>query len=235
MDKASVIQAALAWIRKVSEEDATGHDYWHLQRVLNTALYLAEQEGADPFIVALAALFHDLPDDKLTTDPEAKEQEIIDWLKAHDAPDHDIDHIMEIIRTQSYRGGAHAPMRTLEGACVQDADRLDAMGAIGIARTFQYAGARGNRMYDPDLPPRVHMTPEMYRHGRSTAINHFYEKMLKLYDLLNTETARKIGRKKHAFMVLYLETFFEEWNMATGENGNAAFHLGTSPYALKKN
>lgn len=234
MDKAKVLKDAEAWIRKASEGDGTGHDFWHIKRVLNTALYLAEREGADRFIVALAALFHDYADDKLVADPPAKEQEMIDWMIAHDVPKTAIDHIMEIIRTQSYRGGAHAPMRTLEGACVQDADRLDAMGAIGIARTFQYTGAKGGLIFDPDLPPRSQMTPEMYRHGRSTAINHFYEKMLKLYDLLNTASAREIGRKKHALMVQYLEAFFEEWALATGEPVGEVFDLDPFSYVIKQ-
>ena len=234
MDKAKVLKDAEAWIRQASEGDGTGHDFWHIKRVLNTALYLAEREGADPFIVALAALFHDYADDKLVADPSAKEQEMIDWMIAHDVPNTAIDHIMEIIRTQSYRGGAHAPMRTIEGACVQDADRLDAMGAIGIARTFQYTGAKGGLIFDPDLPPRSQMTPEMYRHGRSTAINHFYEKMLKLYDLLNTASARAIGRKKHAFMVQYLEAFFEEWTLATAESIGEAFDLERFSHTIKQ-
>ncbi|MDF2670485.1 MAG: hypothetical protein K0R67_2791, partial [Paenibacillus sp.] len=121
-------------------------------------------------------------------------------------------HVWDIISTMSFNGGVNAPMRTIEGEVVQDADRLDAIGAIGIARTFVYAGSRGHSMYDPELPSRMSMSASGYRNGKQTAINHFYEKLLLLKDRMNTESGRRAAEERHTFLESYLKQFLEEWN-----------------------
>ncbi|WP_426455193.1 HD domain-containing protein [Paenibacillus sp. S-38] len=191
--------------------DSSGHDWWHMFRVARTARRMAEVEGADVFICELAALLHDLADEKLVEDKEAGQQRIEAWLKDAGAGAGDTAHIMEIIRNVSYSGGHGAPMRTLEGRIVQDADRLDAIGAIGIGRTFAYGGAKGRLMHDPTEEPRESMTREEYRSSGGTAINHFYEKLLKLKDLMNTDTGRALALERHKYMEGFLQQFYQEW------------------------
>ncbi|AFC33537.1 HD domain-containing protein [Paenibacillus mucilaginosus 3016] len=191
--------------------DSSGHDWWHMFRVARTARRIAEAEGADVFVCELAALLHDLADEKLVEDKEAGQRRIEAWLNEAGVSPGDTDHIMEIIRTVSYSGGHGVPMRTLEGRIVQDADRLDAIGAIGIGRTFAYGGAKGRLMHDPAQAPREAMTQEEYRSSGGTAINHFYEKLLKLKDLMNTDTGRALALERHRYMEGFLEQFYQEW------------------------
>jgi uncharacterized protein len=207
-----ILEKAREYVKEQLKFETSGHDWWHIFRVTEMAVRIAEHEGANPFVCEMAALFHDLADEKLVESPEKAMQAIADWCQQHTVDAASIDHILEIISTMSFRGGTGAPMRTLEGKAVQDADRLDALGAIGIARTFVYAGHKGHVMYDPDLIPRGEMTVEQYRTGPNTAINHFYEKLLKLKDRMNTDFAREIAESRHAFMEAYLRQFYAEWN-----------------------
>ncbi|MNC52989.1 putative hydrolase [compost metagenome] len=173
-------------------------------------------EGADVLICTIAALLHDVADEKLNTSKEAGLLKVHNWLAEHLADEDTIRHIMLIIETMSFSGGGGTPMSTLEGQCVQDADRLDALGAIGIARTMVFSGAKGRPVYDPDLAPRDESLQKEYRdYSKGTAVNHFYEKLLKLKDLMNTPYGRKLAEERHDFMLLYLEQFYKEWNQGS--------------------
>jgi len=211
IEQESIVRAAERFARSVLENDATGHDWWHVRRVARTAEKLAVGGGADLFVCTVAALLHDVADEKLNASKESGLKKVGDWLQRQPLEGSDREHIIEIISTMSYHAGANPPMRTLEGRVVQDADRLDAIGAIAVARTFLYAGWKGHPIYDPSLPPRDSMTPEEYRQGKSTAINHFHEKLLKLKDRINTPSARRIAEERHRFMERYLEQFRSEW------------------------
>ncbi len=207
----SVVGKAADFARKELEGETTGHDWHHIARVWDTARHIAEKEGADMRVCELAAILHDIADEKLNDSEEAGLAKVRGWLLSVSLPEQEIDHIMEIISTMSFKGGGGPPVRTLEGKVVQDADRLDAIGAIGIARAFTYAGAKGQPIFDPGLPPRDEMTKTEYRTGKSTAVNHFYEKLLKLKELMNTETGKKLAAERHQFMAGYLRQLFSEW------------------------
>jgi uncharacterized protein len=209
--KQEVLAQARYFARKELEADSSGHDWWHVYRVTQLAKRIAREEGADEFLCELAALLHDIADEKLTIDFEVGLQKVEDWLVAQRLDLESVTHIMRIITSMSFKGGNRPPMKTLEGKVVQDADRLDAIGAIGIARVFAYAGAKQSLIHQPDLPSRESMTAEEYRKGTSTAINHFYEKLLKLKDLMNTDYAKKLAITRHQVMEQYLQQFYEEW------------------------
>lgn len=216
--KSEILERARLYARQELERDSSGHDWWHIVRVTAMARRLAAEERADLFVCELAALLHDVADEKLNANKEAGLDKVRSWLKQAEVGPADNEHIMEIISTMSYGGGHGQPMRTLEGRVVQDADRLDALGALGIARTFAYGGWKGSPMHDPELPPRERMTAEQYRSEQGTAINHFYEKLLKLKQRMNTDTARAIAEERHRFMEEFLEQFYREWD-AEDANG----------------
>jgi uncharacterized protein len=205
------IRQAREYVRSRLYGEGTGHDWWHINRVTELAERIASHEQADAFVCTLAALFHDLADDKVVDSKEAGMRDISEWLDRHGVNESPRDHILAIIATMSFQGGHGEPMKTLEGKVVQDADRLDAIGAIGIARTFAYAGSKGHILYDPDIPPRTTMTEEQYRKDTNTAVNHFYEKLLKLRDLMNTDYGKQLAAIRHAYMESYLEQFYSEW------------------------
>lgn len=206
------IEAAERFAKMVLAHDPTGHDWWHIHRVVRMSERLAREEGADRFICVLAALLHDVADEKLNASKEDGLRKVSDWLDSQSLSTPDARHIMDIISTMSYNAGENPPMRTLEGKVVQDADRLDAIGAIAIARTFLYAGWIGHPIHDPQLPPRDGMTPKEYRQNKSTAINHFHEKLLKLKELVNTPSARQIAEERHRYMEQYVKRFYREWD-----------------------
>ncbi|ACS99393.1 HD domain-containing protein [Paenibacillus sp. JDR-2] len=211
-DKEKIIREAEEFSRSVLENDASGHDWWHIHRVVQMAKRIAREEGADPFVCTIAALLHDVADEKLNPSKEEGLRKVQDWLEANLPEEEHRAHVMDIISNMSYNGGKNPPMRTLEGKIVQDADRLDAIGAISIARAFVYAGWKGTPIHDPAIPPRGEMTAEEYRNGKSTAINHFHEKLLKLKDLVNTDAARRIAGERHRYMEQFVEQFYEEWD-----------------------
>jgi uncharacterized protein len=212
MNKRKMIEKTEQYVRTLLEDDASGHDWWHIERVRRISVALAKKEHADEFIVEMAALLHDVADEKIAGSEEKGLSIVTEWLEQMPLPNHDKERIVEIISSVSFKGGHGKKPHTIEGMIVQDADRLDAIGAIGIARTFMYAGSRGHLMYDPSLPYREKMTKEEYRQGRSTAINHFYEKLLKLKELMNTESAKQIASKRHEFMERFLQQFYKEWD-----------------------
>lgn len=210
-EQQQVIQAAEAYVQERLAGEATGHDWWHIRRVTDTALAIAAKEQADLYICALAALLHDLADEKLCGDEAKGLADISRWMESAGVGNEDIRHVTEIIGAMSFKGGGRPPMRSMEGRVVQDADRLDAIGAMGIARVFVYSGAKGRPVHDPDSTPRENMTHEEYRSGRDTAINHFYEKLLKLKGLMNTDEGKRRAEARHRFMEMYLEEFYGEW------------------------
>lgn len=207
-----LLDKARNFAKKELSFDSGGHDWWHAQRVARTAVKIAEVEGADADFCELIALLHDIPDDKRGITEEEGLELLTQWMKSQRVPIVQIEEVLEILRKLSFRGGTNPPMDTIEGKVVQDADRLDALGAIGIARTFAYSGKKGQVIYDPGLPIRDTMTLEEYRTGESTALNHFYEKLFKLSDLMNTSYAKSIARKRVSFMEAYLEEFMKEWD-----------------------
>ncbi len=193
--------------------DGSGHDWWHVYRVWRMATRISEAEGADPVVAQLAALLHDLADWKahggdLTAGPKAARE----WLDSLGVEAAVTEHVCRIIASISFKGaGVEETALSLEGKVVQDADRLDAIGAVGIGRAFAYGGAKGRLMFDPGIKPTVHDTPESYLADEGTTVNHFYEKLLLLKDRMNTATGRAVAEQRHRFMEEYLQRFFEEW------------------------
>ncbi|MFY0757926.1 HD domain-containing protein [Metabacillus dongyingensis] len=199
------------FVKSRLETEGTGHDWLHIDRVRRTALNLAKKYSCDLTIIELSALLHDLIDDKLSDDIRMKTDEVANLLREEGLDPDSIQEVLTIISTISFKGGKRRAVSSIEAQIVQDADRLDAMGAIGIARVFSYGGSKGNLIYDPVIPTRESMTYEEYRTIKSTSINHFYEKLLKLKDLMNTEEGKMLAQQRHQFMVDYLSQFFLEW------------------------
>lgn len=212
MNEQRVLQNIEDWVKAELEHEKSGHDWYHIERVTNIAKEILKHEEADAFTVIAAALLHDVADDKVSKDVDASLHSIRTLLKDNGVKNETIDTVIDIITTISFKGGTGKKLTYIEAQIVQDADRLDALGAIGIARTFQYGGAKGQAMYDPDIPVRDAMDFETYRYGESTSINHFYEKILKIKDKMNTNTAKRIAEEREAFVKLFLDTFFKEWN-----------------------
>ncbi len=198
------------YIRNHFENEGSGHDWWHIFRVRNLALKIAEKEGGDLFIIEMAALLHDLDDWKLNGD--SKESRSKKWLKNIGVSERETDQILEIIEQVSFKGAkVENNAICLEAKIVQDADRLDAIGAIGVARTFAYGGSKNRLIYDPEIKPVMHNDFEAYKNNTAPTINHFYEKLLLLKDRLNTESAIQFAESRHRFMEEFLNQFFNEW------------------------
>ena len=213
MDERSIIQQTADHVRRLLSGEGTGHDWHHIERVRATALAIAREEGADLFLVELAALLHDVADWKFAGgDHEAGPRQARRWLASLHVPAATIDCVCDIIGGLSFKGaGVNTELSTLAGRCVQDADRLDALGAIGIARAFAYGGHKGQPLYDPEQPPTPHDSFEAYKRGSASTINHFYEKLLLLSARMNTPTGRRLAAERHRFLEQYLEQFFAEW------------------------
>jgi uncharacterized protein len=199
------------YVKRQLQNDSSGHDWYHIYRVKQLAKEIATQENANSFVCVMAALLHDLADEKIAGSEEAGLNNVKQFLDSLQVPLDDAQHILSIISTMSFKGGNQKSMDTIEGKVVQDADRLDAIGAIGIGRTFAYSGAKGQLMYDPEIPVRESMTKEEYRIQKSTAVNHFYEKLLKLKEFMNTSYAKKLAEERHLFLEQFLDQFFSEW------------------------
>jgi uncharacterized protein len=211
-EKSRTLEQTRAWVKRILSKDTTGHDWLHTERVARTALQIARKEKADTFVVELAALLHDVGDWKFHGGDETAGERISRrWLKKSKTPDPVIDHVCAIIQGVSFKG-AHVktPMRTLEGKIVQDADRLDAIGAIGIARAFAYGGAKGRPIYDPRVEPVLHRSFAHYKKNTAPTITHFYEKLLLLKDRMHTRTARSMAGERHRFVLSFLRQFFKE-------------------------
>lgn len=206
-----IILDAIDFVKEIFMNDFSGHDYWHTMRVLNNAKLIAKNENADLFTVQLSALLHDVDDIKLSPKTHKNKDNAVGFMKKHSLSDEIIDRVCKIIDEISFSGKSTVPT-SIEGKCVQDADRLDAIGAIGIARAFAYGGSRNRQMYNPNIPPKLEMTKEEYRNSNSTTINHFYEKLFKLKNLMNTKTAMEIAKNRHLFMEEFIDQFKNEWN-----------------------
>jgi uncharacterized protein len=215
----AVVQATENLVRERLGRDASGHDWFHADRVRRLALRLAHEEAAagatlDCRVIELSALLHDLDDWKFAGgDETAAPRAATAWLSERGVDPETVSHVAEIVGTLSFKGaGVPTPMATIEGAIVQDADRLDAIGAIGIARTFAYGGSRGLPMHDPAIPPQSHGTFAAYKASTGTTINHFPEKLLLLRDRMNTDAARRLAARRHAVMEAFLAQFLAEWD-----------------------
>jgi uncharacterized protein len=220
------LESTIAYVRRTLETDSSGHDWWHVYRVWQNAVRIARAEGADLEVVQLAALLHDIADWKFhdgdeTAGPRAARA----WLVELHVEPPTIEKVCGIISRLSFKGaGVAAEPMCLEGQAVQDADRLDAIGAIGVARAFAYGGHAGRALYDPDIPPEQHATFAAYKQNRGPTINHFYEKLLLLKDRMHTATGRQLAESRHRFLEQFLAQFYEEWGTAApgGENPEIA-------------
>lgn len=199
-------------IQNIFKGEGSGHDWWHINRVTNTALTIAKKENADLFLVELAALLHDLGDHKLFKEPNAQEVLISKLLKSYNCSEELIQEVITIVKSVSYKGAeVDTTPLTLEGKIVQDADRLDAIGAVGIARAFSFGGHHNRLMYHPDHKPELHQDFESYKNSKGHTINHFYEKLLLLKDRMQTKTGQELAKKRHQYMESFLEQFYQEW------------------------
>ena len=206
-----LIERALTYAKNKFENDYSGHDFFHTLRVFNMATHIAEHEGADVETVQLAAILHDVDDRKLSPETYQSQANARGFLTSNGVSEDKTELISAIIRGISFGADSSVP-RTIEGKCVQDADRLDAIGAIGIARAFAYGGNHNRHMHHPDVKPNVSMTKEEYRRSESTTINHFYEKLFKLTALMNTKTAIQIAKEREAYMQGFVSEFMDEWD-----------------------
>ena len=204
-----IIARAAAYVKEKFENEYSGHDWFHTLRVFRTATRIAEAEGADVETVQLAALLHDVDDRKLSPETYADKANARSFLSANNVDESRIDEICRIIGEISF--AENCVPSTLEGKCVQDADRLDAIGAVGIARAFAYGGNHNRLMYHPDIAPNPNMSREEYVKSNSTTVNHFYEKLFKLTDMMNTDTAKAIAKERDAYMKAFIAEFLDEW------------------------
>ena len=194
-------------VKRIYEQFDASHDWQHIERVLENALHIAQAEGGDLAMIELAVLLHDVSDPKYKKIGEDPEQEILQQLALSDKERSDI---RSIIRTVSFKGGKNDEPESLEGRIVRDADRLDAIGAIGIARAFAYGGAKGRKLYDRDEQARTAMTESEYRNGDTSTVTHFYEKLLLLKELMVTDSGKQMAEERHRFMLSFLEQLQNE-------------------------
>lgn len=213
MDHQKIIDRTLEFVKDELAGAEGGHDWFHIERVWKTARHIAKDEKVDLLVVELGALLHDIADSKFHAgDEEIGPQKTREFLNSMEVDKEVTDHVVQIVKNISFKGGNHTQQfHSPELDVVQDADRLDAMGAIGIARSFNYGGHKGRALYDPDIEPQLNMSKEEYKKSTAPTINHFYEKLLLLKDRMNTETGRKMAEERHRFMEMFLQQFYKEW------------------------
>ena len=210
----TIIDNTILFVKQQLENAEGGHDWFHIERVYKNALLIAEGEDCDLIVVKLGALLHDIADSKFyggdeTVGPKTART----FLESQNVSEDIILHVIAIIENISFKGGNfEKKFNSKELEIVQDADRLDAIGAIGIARTFNYGGFKNRPLYNPNIQPNMNMNKEEYKNSESPTLNHFYEKLLLLKDKMNTETGKKIAQKRHDFMVTFLSQFYAEWD-----------------------
>lgn len=209
-----IIRNTIAFVKDELKDAEGGHDWFHIERVYKNSMLISEGEKVDKIVVALGALLHDIADSKFHNgDDTVGPKKAREFLKTQNVGEEIIEHVVKIIESVSFSGGNKTQEFTsLELEVVQDADRLDALGAIGIARTFNYGGFKNRKLYDPEITPKLNMSPSEYKASNAPTINHFYEKLLLLKDRMNTETGRKIAIERHQFMETFLDHFYAEWN-----------------------
>ena len=209
-----IIQQTETFVKTTLQGAEGGHDWWHIYRVWQTAKSIAAEENANLLVVELAALLHDIADSKFHNgDEEIGPAKAANFLRSIGVSEDTILHVQQIIRNMSFKASlGEVCFHSKELAIVQDADRLDAIGAIGIARAFSYGGFKQREFYNPAVPPNLNMSKDEYKNSTAPTINHFYEKLLLLKDKMNTAAGRRIAEQRHQFMELYLDQFYSEWN-----------------------
>lgn len=217
MKDAEIIEGTISFVKETLREAEGGHDWFHIQRVFNNALHIAKTEKVDVQVVSLGALLHDIADAKFHNGDESVGPTLAkSFLQSLKVPKSTIAHVVQIIQNISFKNSLTKdkvqPFNSKELQVVQDADRLDAMGAIGIARAFNYGGFKNRKLYDPKIAPNPHLTKTQYKNSNAPTINHFYEKLLLLKDKMNTNTGKRLAQDRHQFMLNYLEQFYKEWN-----------------------
>lgn len=206
-----LIENTMAYVKEVFATDFSGHDFFHTMRVYQMATKLALAEKADLQIVQLAALLHDVDDRKLSPETCENKDRAVAFMRSQNLAEEMIETIKQIIGEVSFMGKDSVVPKTLEGKCVQDADRLDALGAMGIARAFAYGGNHNRVMYDPEIKPALNMSKEEYQNHVSTTVNHFYGKLFLLKDMMNTDSAKAIAEHRERYMKEYIDEFMDEW------------------------
>jgi len=214
MTNKQIVDKTKDFVKQTLADAEGGHDWFHVLRVFNNAMLIAKEETVDEFVIALGALLHDIADSKFHDGDETVGPKLArEFLFEHNVDSFVIEHVINIIENISFKGGNEAPkFKSAELDVIQDADRLDAIGAIGIARCFNYGGFKNRPLYDPEIKPNLNMSNEEYKKSSSPTINHFYEKLLLLKDRMNTKTGKKLSQKRHEFMNAFLNEFYSEWN-----------------------
>ncbi|MFD0863014.1 HD domain-containing protein [Sungkyunkwania multivorans] len=210
-----IIENTIAFVKQTLKDAEGGHDWFHIERVYKNALLISKSEDVDDFVVALGALLHDIADSKFNDGDETLGPAVArSFLIKQNVDSADILHVENIIKHISFKNSlqGETSFSSSELAVVQDADRLDAIGAIGIARCFNYGGFKNRALYDPEIAPNLNMSKEEYKKSDAPTINHFYEKLLLLKDMMNTKTGKRLAEKRHQFMQHYLSQFYDEWN-----------------------
>jgi uncharacterized protein len=214
MNDLLLIEKTIEFVKVKLQNAEAGHDWFHMERVYKNSLLIAKNENCDVLIVQLCALLHDIADSKFNDGDETVGPKVArEFLESQKVEENVIQHVVKIIENISFKGGNfEKKFNSIELQIVQDADRLDAIGAIGIARTFNYGGFKNRTLYNPKILPNLNMTKEEYKNSEAPTINHFYEKLLLLKDKMNTETGKKIAQERHHYMEGFLEQFLAEWN-----------------------
>lgn len=219
MTDTELIEETITFVKETLQHAEGGHDWFHIERVFKNSILIAKEENVDLLVVSLGALLHDIADAKFHDGNESIGPEMAtEFLSSIGVSQHTIDHVANIIKYSSFKTSLPNKNRkkklfsSTELQVVQDADRLDAIGAIGIARAFNYGGFKNRTLYDPSIAPNLEMTKEAYKKSNAPTINHFYEKLLLLKDKMNTVTGKRLAAERHQFMLDYLEHFYREWN-----------------------
>lgn len=214
MSNENIVNKTILFVKQKLENAEGGHDWFHIERVYKNAMSIANNEVCDDTVVKLAALLHDIADSKFHNGDETVGPKIArEFLLINEVEEATIQHIIKIIENISFKGGnTEKTFSSIELDIVQDADRLDAIGAIGIARAFNYGGFKNRPLYNPNIAPKLHMSKEEYKNSETPTLNHFYEKLLLLKDKMNTETGKQIAQQRHQFMMTFLSQFYAEWD-----------------------
>lgn len=210
----TIIKKTITFVKETLSTAEGGHDWFHIERVWKSVKHIAAKENVgNILVIELGALLHDIADSKFHNGDESVGPAMArNFLESIDVEEEITTQVLDIIKHISFKGGEMTSFSSIELDIVQDADRLDAIGAIGIARTFNYGGYKGNKLYDPAIAPNLNMSKSAYKKGDNPTINHFYEKLLLLKDLMNTRTGKQLAQKRHDYMLGFLKQFYAEWN-----------------------
>ncbi|WP_326984877.1 HD domain-containing protein [Chryseobacterium sp. MYb264] len=211
----SIIENTVNFVKEKLEGAEAGHDWFHIERVWKLSKKIAATENCNEDVVELAALLHDIADPKFHNGDETIALTVSrEFLEGQHTPEEVVEQVLYVIKNISFKNRGEAPLHPpIELQIVQDADRIDAIGAIGIARTFNFGGFKNNLMYDPFIEPKLNMSKEEYKKSNGTTVNHFYEKLLLLKDLMNTKKGKEMAEERHHYMLNFLDQFYKEWNV----------------------